>query len=204
MFSKQKKWFYISLITIVLSILILYGVALKSDKSENDIVKYSSQNLPAETYLELDLTRKIITSRMGKVKLCDYPYQMYGDSDKTVTDIGFPVGTMHIASVMLLSAAEVLSKDELEVIGEETNLNPEDIQRYIPGVMILKTNEGNLIVIETDCTDPIQYRIEQVKAIGTSVMSVLLGKTTLHITLHADDAMSLLGIVRNNPVMIVQ
>ena len=204
MFSKCLNRYYVSLITIAILFLILVGFALWSGAILSGDASTAIDNLATDTYLELDSTRSMIIARMGKVKLRDYPYQVTRDTEKNLSDIVFPAGTMQVSSVMLLSAEEVLSKTELEVIGEETLLNPKAIQRYVPGVMVLILSDGNLIVIETDCTEPIQYRIEQVKAFVVTLWSALLGKETFRIRMRTDDAMSLMGIARNNPLLIMK
>lgn len=109
-----------------------------------------------------------------------------------------------IERVYVMAAEGRLSDIELKIITEETRLPAEQVQRYIPHEMILVASDGTRLYIKTGVETESVSRRSRFREWLRSTWSGISGHGELHMQLSPDDAMSLYGVARGGPHLIVR
>ena len=198
----------IGLIALLLLSLLSICLILADDwrKLRKDIS--ISSNLAVQPHLILDIQKSEITAILGKMILQKYPVTFVTDS-QSVTRLAEKFrqsqsATQVIQIVHLLSGTETITEIELDVIAEETNLTADLIQRYIPGEMILITNTGLHLYIQTENRSTKYFTREQIRDVCWKIWNILTGTNYIHLKLTPQDAMSLYGLALKNPQIFIQ
>ena len=194
---------------IVLHLVFLAASVAAAPSAESPRPK-AAKLAPAPTttpQLVIDLQRQVIHVRLAGVALREYAF--------TVPDGGMNGGFIEnespppsevpiVESVHLIAAAETIPQVELQIIAEETGLGADQIQRYLPGKMLLITNKGLRIYIQTDCPTAKTFRWQWIKDAFRRVWGALTWQDSLHLGMSAEDAMSLYGVAKNRPQITVR
>ncbi|MDH4155824.1 MAG: hypothetical protein OEW00_00920 [candidate division Zixibacteria bacterium] len=154
------------------------------------------------------MQRQVIDVRLTDIVLREYAFTILDDGGMTggfTENLSSPPSEMPIVeSVYLISGAETIPEAELRIIAEETGLGADHIQRFLPGKMVLVTSEGMRIYIETECPTAKTFRWQWIKDVFGRVWCALTGGNSLHLSLSAEDAMSLYGVARSRPPVTVK
>ncbi|MEW6411271.1 MAG: hypothetical protein AB1483_02230 [Candidatus Zixiibacteriota bacterium] len=159
-------------------------------------------------YLVLDLKTMTLSIQIEGVPLRDCRATAANDT-ATVGEFSRDwlesgAAIQRISRVHLLSGAKTLSQVELEAIAEVTGLSEAATQRYLPAEMIIETSEGQRLEIRTDLEG------EEISALGgfeetlRRIVSTVEGKETLRLYMSGPDAMSIFGLARTHPLIILK
>lgn len=163
---------------------------------------------PPSPYLILDLTGRRISVVMAGVVLRQYPLQEYADTadllEASEAWVNPPDSGRTIRRVFLLSAADVIAPTELSVIAEEFRLKEDLVQRYIPARMVLVTNDGLALRIETDVEEAHANICPRVSEAANRLWRTVTGKETLELSLNSNDAASLYATALAAPRIITK
>jgi len=161
-----------------------------------------------ELCLIFDVTKRELFVRMGGVVLRECTFELQTASDEAAELITAWSGRVgddrRVVNVHLLSAAPVIPQSELTIIAEETGLTEDVIQRYVPSVLVLVTDGDLVIRVETNLAGADTYLWEQLKEKLRQLKRVLTGDQALRLSLSTQDAMSLYGVAKNRPRIILQ
>ncbi len=188
----------------------------KPDETGDYVGSNGSQVRPPENkpvanvqpYLMLDLKRMEMSVRIDGVLLRECAAATIDDSAalKEFTDDWLDNGAevQTVVRVRLLSGSKTLTNVELEAIAEVTGLGESETQRYIPTEMVIETSSGLRIEIQTDLDG------EAISALGgfdetlRRILSAVGGKESLHLKMSGPDAMSIFGVARTMPAIVLK
>jgi len=193
------------------AVVAIFALGIAPSSAAEDGPSYTlRQSIPAAEKLRLvlDMSRSEISLRLGEVELRGHAFTVTSDSEAAAEFLReWPQDHSDeqiVESVHLLSAAMTISESELNVIGEETALDADDIQRFLPGRMVLITDKGSRIYIDTDCPGAEAITLERMKELFRRIWYGLTAGEPLHISMAADDAMSLYGAARTRPTVTIR
>ena len=212
MFFKLFTWKTVlqSSFCLLLLISFIFNNSLVSESWAGNSTLSDNSNSPKinnTPSLVLNLKHNNISVQLGNIILREYTITVLSDSDSVHDAVAKynsnQTAVLTIKGVHLISAAEKLSKVEMDIISEETYTTSEKIQRYIPAKMVLEISDGLYIYIEAECPNAQTIRQEQVKDFFRRIWNKLSGNSSIYIRLSSDDAMSLYGISKSEPIILI-
>jgi hypothetical protein len=173
-----------------------------------DAAREAERHLVAEArpYVLLDLKKQefLIKLQGAKVRRC--PFQA-ADSNALAN---FAQGWIRrnqpaqmVDRVHLFAATGVLDDKELQVLSEVSDVDKDRIQRYLPGDMLIVLSSGMRLRITTEKTGGTISFLGNIREDFLSGFWSFLGRKALRVHLTADDAMSLYGLCRNKPGILM-
>jgi len=167
-----------------------------------------TSEITADLHLTLDMRSRELTVKLGDVVMREFCFTVLGDGDDVEDSIhehsSTQLDTHRVMTAHLIAAAEMVPKSELQIIADETRVAADLIQRYRPGEMVIVMSDGVCIYVESECPDARPFRWEQAMDLFRRIWDRLAGNDTVRIGLSADDAMSLYGITRSKPQLIIR
>jgi hypothetical protein len=199
--SDSKGWIYILPLLVILS-----AGGVRAQKSDGTKSKEAERIMTP--YLIIDVARNTISLRLAGVALREYRFVIPSGSDSTGASVSDskdePSVGQTVQGVHLLSAAKAIPERELEIITEETGRKPHEIQRYIPERMVITTDDGFRIFVESDCPGAEDHSWEKIKEFFRQMWYGLMGSGSLRVSMSAEDAMSIYGVALDKPPIIIK
>jgi len=199
----------IALLGLVIFIVIV-TMELVSLATDDSALSLAQSSTPPETspQLVLHLQQRKITLKLAGTVVREYVISIAADPNKNAQSrgdrlFGQQTSGLTVRSVRLISAAEAIPPTELRIIAEESRLATDKLQRYIPQEMVMMTDGGLRIYVETDCENAKTSFWQQAQEIASRSWNGFLGRNSLRLGMSANDAMSLYGVVRGGAQLTI-